>query len=227
MGHIVSEKFASAFEESERVSAELNAFRHENAKLRDEIDMVERVEREKLAALVQAGYKVTAASASAVHLPENAPFASVPNSKFSTYESRLKSYRAWPHSAAIRPLAMPTALASQGFYFSPDDHYKDRVLCAFCNLELAEWGPKDDPIYEHGRRCPTCPVVTGVVMAVQSSDPDHVNDIIAEEEESIVKLEVLQVGMKKQLEVYTQQIRQDKIKREQLEAALQNYRATQ
>ena len=34
----------------------------------------------------------------------------------------------------------------------------DRVLCAFCNLELAEWGPKNDPIYEHGRRCPTCPV---------------------------------------------------------------------
>lgn len=40
-------------DQSERVSAELNAFRHENAKLRDEIDMVERVEREKLAALVQ------------------------------------------------------------------------------------------------------------------------------------------------------------------------------
>jgi len=190
----------------------LNAFRHENAKLRDEIDQVERVEREKLAALVQAGYKVTAASASAITLPENAPFASVPNTKFSTYESRFKTFRAWPHSSAIRPLATPTTLASQGFYFSADDHYKDRVLCAFCNLELAEWGPKDDPIYEHGHRSPTCPVVTGMVLAVKATDPDHIVQIVAEEEESVVKLEVLQAGMKKQLETYTQQIRQDKVR---------------
>ena len=58
----------------------------------------------------------------------------------------LHTLKRCPH----RTVQTPSALASQGFYFAPDDHYKDRVLCAFCNLELAEWGPKDDPIYEHG-----------------------------------------------------------------------------
>jgi len=207
---------------------------------------VERTERERMAALEQAGYKQNSygahasddsrcaeifwlqtavgaviiftirSLACAIMLPFaayapaercaltiglcSAVFASVPNTQFSTFESRLKTYRQWPHSAAIRPLAVrtsdrprgaaapvrvvspcacvlgrhggacqhtlkrdphpcsqtPSALASQGFYFAPDDHYKDRVLCAFCNLELAEWGPKDDPIYEHG--IPACDI---------------------------------------------------------------------
>ena len=67
---------------------------------------------------------------------------------------------------------------TQGFFFSPDDHYKDRVLCAFCNLELAEWGPKDDPIYEHGVRSPACPVVTGKIMSIQSRDPERLKEIV-------------------------------------------------
>ena len=122
-------------------------------------------------------------------------FASVPNTHFSTFDSRLKSFRQWPHSAAIRPLATPSALASQGFYFAPDDHYKDRVLCAFCNLELAEWGPKDDPIYEHGARAPVCPVVTGKFLSIQTRDPAHLKDIIHEEEANVAKLQVLQMGI--------------------------------
>jgi hypothetical protein len=122
-------------------------------------------------------------------------FASVPNTHFSTFDSRLKSFRQWPHSAAIRPLATPSALASQGFYFAPDDHYHDRVLCAFCNLELAEWGPKDDPIYEHGARAPVCPVVTGKFLSIQTRDPAHLKDIIHEEEANVAKLQVLQMGI--------------------------------
>ncbi len=125
----------------------------------------------------------------------SAAFASVPNTQFSTFESRLKTFRQWPHSAAIRPLATPSALASQGFYFAPDDHYKDRVLCAFCNLELAEWGPKDDPIYEHGVRAPVCPVVTGKFLSIQTRDPEHLKDIIHEEEANVAKLQVLQMGI--------------------------------
>ena len=82
----------------------------------------------------------------------------------------------------MRPLATPAALASQGFYFKPpeeegkdrtraNEQLKDRVICAFCNLELSEWGPKDDPVREHSRRAAHCPVVTGQVWAVQAKDP--------------------------------------------------------
>jgi hypothetical protein len=42
-----------------------------------------------------------------------AAFAAVPNTHFSTFEARLKTFRGWPHSAAIRPLATPSALSSQ------------------------------------------------------------------------------------------------------------------
>jgi len=37
-GAIVAKKFAHAYEESERLAAELSMFQHENAKIRDEID---------------------------------------------------------------------------------------------------------------------------------------------------------------------------------------------
>ena len=39
----------------------------------------------------------------------SAAFAAVPNTQFSTFDSRLKSFWQWPHSAAIRPLATPSA----------------------------------------------------------------------------------------------------------------------
>jgi len=148
----------------------------------------------------------------------------VPNTQFSTFDSRLKSFRKWPHSAAVRPLATPSSLAAQGFYFSPDEHYKDRVLCAFCNLELAEWGPKDDPVYEHGQRSSSCPVVTGKILAIQTRDPDLLNDIIQEEEAAVSKLQVLQMGMQKQLTQYTDQIKNDKMEREKLDKALAAFR---
>jgi len=37
-GAIVAKKFAHAYEESERLAAELSIYQHENAMLRDEID---------------------------------------------------------------------------------------------------------------------------------------------------------------------------------------------
>ena len=128
-GAVVAKKFAQAYEESERLAAELELFNRENAMLRDEIDRIERKERERMAGLMQAGYKQGSSNAVAATDDVSAAFASVPNTQFSTFDSRLKTFRHWPHSAAIRPLATPSALASQGFYFAPDEHYTDRVLC--------------------------------------------------------------------------------------------------
>ena len=56
-GAVVAKKFAQAYEESERLAAELELFHRENAMLRDEIDRIERKERERMAGLMQAGYK--------------------------------------------------------------------------------------------------------------------------------------------------------------------------
>lgn len=98
------------------------------------------------------------------------------------------------------------------------------MRAAFCNLELAEWGPKDDPIYEHGARAPACPVVTGKLLAIQTRDPDHLKEIIREEEANVAKLQVLQMGMQKQLEQYTERVRNDKVKRDQFEEALRKFR---
>ena len=167
------------------------AFEKENLKLKDEIDRTERQLMEKTAALMQAGHKTSNVTSSMLGGNNSGPtFVSVVSTQFSTFESRIRSFRGWPHSAAMRPLATPAALASQGFYFSPDDHYKDRVLCSFCNLELADWGPKDDPIREHSVRSSQCPVVTGVVLAMQARDPSQLEEIIAEEEAAVAKLQV-------------------------------------
>lgn len=151
-------------------------------------------------------------------------FMSIVSTQFSTFESRTKSFRGWPHSSVMRPLATAAILASQGFYFSPNDHFKDRVLCAFCNLELAEWGPKDDPIREHSVRSSHCPVVTGMVLAMQARDPTQLEEIIAEEEEAVAKLQVLQMGMQKQLQQYTEQIEKDRERRDELDQRLAMFR---
>ncbi|EKX46154.1 hypothetical protein GUITHDRAFT_152546, partial [Guillardia theta CCMP2712] len=217
-----SKQFLLANEESDRLSAELAAYKKESMLLRDEIDRLEREERELTASLAQAGFSMQETMR---HTCKNdSLFASIQNYAMSTYDSRLKTFRQWPHAAAMRPLATPAALASQGFYFSPNDQYKDRVLCAFCNLELAEWGPKDDPAYEHNVRSPTCPVVTGKIMAIQSRDPEFVEEMIHEEAAAVAKLQVLQMGMQKQLDQYMERIKSDKQKRAELEKALAMYR---
>uniref|UniRef100_A0A336KV49 CSON000011 protein n=1 Tax=Culicoides sonorensis TaxID=179676 RepID=A0A336KV49_CULSO len=47
-------------------------------------------------------------------------------------------------------------LAQIGFYFIGST---DLVKCYFCNLEIGMWQPDDDPVKEHLRWSPNCPLL--------------------------------------------------------------------
>jgi len=56
-------------------------------------------------------------------------FAQVPNTQFSTFESRLKTFRRWPHSAAIRPLAVRVLMCVRGWLMGVSCIYTCIYLC--------------------------------------------------------------------------------------------------
>ncbi|PVU96536.1 hypothetical protein BB561_001134 [Smittium simulii] len=74
------------------------------------------------------------------------------------YENRYKTFTHgnWPYSKNRRFLAQPAALASAGFYFFPQREHLDNVRCAFCDKELGEWEPSDDPFVVHYEHSSTC-----------------------------------------------------------------------
>jgi hypothetical protein len=47
-------------------------------------------------------------------------------------------------------------MAKAGFLFTPDEHANDKVLCAYCGLELAHWEEDDDPHTAHHDSSPGC-----------------------------------------------------------------------
>jgi baculoviral IAP repeat-containing protein 7/8 len=62
------------------------------------------------------------------------------------------------------------ALAESGFYVKPvgakkmKRAYDDEVTCAFCDVCIAKWDPKDDPIEEHKKASKYCPMVLGKIV---------------------------------------------------------------
>ena len=42
-----------------------------------------------------------------------------------------------------------------------------------------------------GVRAPSCPVVTGKILAIQTRDPEHLKEIIHEEESNVAKVSVV------------------------------------
>ena len=64
--------------------------------------------------------------------------------QFSTYESRLNSFKNWPVSMPQKPEAMARA----GFrYLGTGDH----VQCFHCDGGMKNWDAVDDPVMEHVR----------------------------------------------------------------------------
>ena len=64
-------------------------------------------------------------------------------------DERLKTFYKWPHK---RP--SPSELAKAGFFFIGND----TVQCAYCGHNLKDWLPLDNPLEEHKRLLPKCPV---------------------------------------------------------------------
>ncbi|KAF4516795.1 hypothetical protein B566_EDAN004634 [Ephemera danica] len=76
---------------------------------------------------------------------------------------RLASFRSWPSTHVT-----PASLARNGLYYMREG---DKVACAFCSVELHEWEAGDDPLQEHRRASPNCPLLFG--YAVGNVPLDH------------------------------------------------------
>eukprot|EP00093_Oithona_nana_P000072 00072.XXX_1718_259_1 [CDS] Oithona nana genome sequencing. len=66
------------------------------------------------------------------------------NTKYSTLEARLRSFRDWPPALKQEP----RQLAEAGFYYIG---FSDQTKCFYCDGGLRNWQPEDDPWTEHAR----------------------------------------------------------------------------
>ncbi|ORZ32269.1 inhibitor of apoptosis domain-domain-containing protein, partial [Catenaria anguillulae PL171] len=79
------------------------------------------------------------------------------NMRKKTFEGR------WVHDRNPKFFANSTRLAKAGFVYDPDPaddawtSLDDKATCVYCNLSLANWEPKDNPLTEHKKRNPACP----------------------------------------------------------------------
>ncbi|PGG95938.1 hypothetical protein AJ80_09889 [Polytolypa hystricis UAMH7299] len=62
----------------------------------------------------------------------------------------------WPHDGKRGWVCRTEKMVEAGWYFCPNEESEDFVSCAYCNLSLDGWEPKDDPFDEHHRRSPDC-----------------------------------------------------------------------
>jgi len=71
------------------------------------------------------------------------------NTKYSTLEARLRTFKDWP--PALRQ--EPKQLADAGFYYIG---LSDQTKCFYCEGGLRNWQPDDDPWTEHARWFSKC-----------------------------------------------------------------------
>ena len=77
-------------------------------------------------------------------------------------KDRMKYFDNWPfeYISTQRP-------AAAGFYYL---NRSDAVRCYWCNLELSQWHPLDNPIIEHKRWSSKCRYILGVLSGIKPSD---------------------------------------------------------
>lgn len=66
-------------------------------------------------------------------------------------ENRLSTYSEWPLD-----FITPEQLAQAGFYYL---NVADQVKCAFCGGIIGQWERNDQPLQEHRKFFPDCPIV--------------------------------------------------------------------
>lgn len=76
---------------------------------------------------------------------------------------RLHTFIDWTSTAV-----QPSALAKAGFFYF---HVSDKVQCVFCLGILGGWGSKDDPLTEHRRHFPRCPLILGDSGNIPITEP--------------------------------------------------------
>ena len=72
---------------------------------------------------------------------------------FRSEEDRLASFAQW----SVR-FIKPADLAKAGFYSLKN---LDKCRCAFCHTTVGDWIEGDQPMKEHAKLCPNCPLVLG------------------------------------------------------------------
>ncbi|EDV40748.1 uncharacterized protein Dana_GF10661, isoform B [Drosophila ananassae] len=86
----------------------------------------------------------------ATQLFKNNIFNNIMNN-FNREEDRLKSFINWPLDWLDK-----CQLAQTGMYYTNVD---DKVKCYFCGVEIGRWEPEDQPVPEHQRWSPNCPLL--------------------------------------------------------------------
>lgn len=81
---------------------------------------------------------------------------------FKIIENRLRTYRSWPIS-----FISPEQLAQAGFYYL---NVADQVKCAFCDGIIGQWEVDDQPLLEHKKFFPECPIVRQQQQEMQQED---------------------------------------------------------
>ncbi|OJD24718.1 hypothetical protein ACJ73_03913 [Blastomyces percursus] len=62
----------------------------------------------------------------------------------------------WPHDGKRGWVCKTEKMVEAGWYYCAHEESEDFVSCAYCNLSLDGWEPKDDPFDEHYRRSSDC-----------------------------------------------------------------------
>ncbi|KAI0432800.1 hypothetical protein F5Y09DRAFT_300933 [Xylaria sp. FL1042] len=66
----------------------------------------------------------------------------------------------WPHDGKRGWKCKTKQLVDAGWKYTPTMDSDDMATCAYCQLALDGWEPKDNPMDEHYRRSPECPFFT-------------------------------------------------------------------
>lgn len=94
------------------------------------------------------------------------------NMNFYNEEYRLESFKYWPVAFIDKKLMALTGLR----YLNK----KDAVQCVFCSVKLIKWEINDDPVNEHFRHSPNCPLLLGEPTKNIPIDVDAFQKMIAE-----------------------------------------------
>jgi Inhibitor of Apoptosis domain len=63
------------------------------------------------------------------------------------FEARKATFGSrWPHENKRGWVCKTEKMAAAGWHFAPTAECEDLVSCAYCNLSLDGWEPKDSPL---------------------------------------------------------------------------------
>ncbi|XP_063700335.1 death-associated inhibitor of apoptosis 1-like [Culicoides brevitarsis] len=96
--------------------------------------------------------------------PRNAP------ATHNKEKNRLATFNNWHLTTTDKRL-----LAQIGFYYTGTN---DLVKCFFCNVEIGMWQPEDNPVDEHLRWSPNCPLLHGRETSNEPIDAEALKRIL-------------------------------------------------